>query len=149
MKLRLYFPEKPFLHNKSWRSSFKTNRVYLAPEAKKFKQVIEFLTRNHLKKNGVKIPDDFGFVHADYIFHSPRIITGKGNVSKKKGDVDGGVKLLQDACCSAMGIDDSSIVTSRQVQVPSNQWGVHAVFTFYSMDAIHDHTANLVQKILN
>jgi len=53
----------------------------------------------------------------EYYFYSNTAITKKGLPSKTSGDVDGKIKLIQDAMCEALGVDDSIIfeITAKKI----------------------------------
>lgn len=138
MKLYLTFKEKPFQFNGSWRSSFQTNRVYLCKEAENYKQTIEILAKNQLKKffkESRQFPKG-GFWTVDFKFYNPKTITAKGQVSKTKGDIDGGVKLTQDAIFSVMQADDALILASKQIQIPSKEWKTTVYLSWYPMEVM-------------
>jgi len=89
-------------------------RRYLTTEGSVFKKTVFNYVKEQCSK--FKLPLDHVLI-VEYYFYSNTAITKKGLPSKTSGDVDGKIKLTQDAMCEALNIDDSIIfeITAKKI----------------------------------
>jgi len=101
----------------SFNNCYPTNRMgrrYLTTEGSVFKKTVFNYVKEQCSK--FKLPLDHVLI-VEYYFYSNTAITKKGLPSKTSGDVDGKIKLTQDAMCEALNIDDSIIfeITAKKI----------------------------------
>ena len=108
--------------------------MYTTPKGVEFKEFVTMSVRAQNRCAKLKLSDDEGIV-ARYIYVSPKMfLKGKKILSKTKGDVDGLDKLMQDAMCTALGVDDYLILNRQGIQVGGEGYAIHIQLKIVKVD---------------
>lgn len=94
----------------------------LKKEARKRIDIIKKAAKSQIQGNEFLFKDFDSAIHyieAEYMFYTPDLFTKRGTINMRKGDIDGAIKFVQDACCEAMGVDDSAILDLKISQFKS------------------------------
>lgn len=97
-------------------SSSRSGRRFMTKEGKEYKELISLYAKNFIHLRGLHEPLKF-----TYIVHGPWL-TKDGLISKTLGDLDGFSKLLIDATCEALEINDSCITEIVAQKRMANDW---------------------------
>jgi Holliday junction resolvase RusA-like endonuclease len=100
----------------------RTGKFVLRWNVDTFKKQIALEAHNQYSRQG-KLFAGFNpkesYLEVEMYYYTPRLFTAKGAINKKKGDWDGNLKWVQDACCAAMNIDDAFILDASVKQLKS------------------------------
>lgn len=113
----LTIPTKPLSMNSAYPTN-KQGRRFLTSEGAAYKTLIGIKAR-------AVFPDLIGCqdtVRATVVVYGP-ILTKNGTVSKTAMDLDNCLKLMLDAVTSALGFDDSLIVSIQAEKQLADEWG--------------------------
>jgi len=114
-------PKFPNVNNSKTKSRH-SGRLILTNETRKIKEILQLEAMKQMKKVGdifKSFDPAIHYLEAEYMFYTPKLFTLKGTINMNKPDWDGNIKHVQDACCMAMGIDDSFIISSKVDQFKS------------------------------
>jgi len=109
--------------------------------AKEFKELVAFLTYRQFSGQ-CGVDPEAHWVEAFYTIHSTKALTkpkksGAYKVNRNKGDIDGQIKLFQDAVCAALGFDDCLITESHSKQVQSDKDRVVVSFHVWGLSTFN------------
>jgi Holliday junction resolvase RusA-like endonuclease len=107
---------KPVSINQAY-STARTGRRFLVAKGKAYKLEIALLSGKHFK-NLVGYSEKLKFT---YEIHGPWL-RQDGKISKTAGDIDGFCKLMLDAVCEALDINDAVVFEIYAKKVVAENW---------------------------
>lgn len=107
---------KPVSINQAY-STARTGRRFLVAKGKAYKLEIAILSGKHFK-NLVGYSEKLKFT---YEIHGPWL-RQDGKISKTAGDIDGFCKLMLDAVCEALDINDAVVFEIHAKKVVADKW---------------------------
>ena len=107
---------KPVSINQAY-STARTGRRFLVAKGKAYKLEIAMLSGRHFK-NLVGYSEKLKFT---YEIHGPWL-RQDGKISKTAGDIDGFCKLMLDAVCEALDINDAVVFEIHAKKVVADNW---------------------------
>jgi Holliday junction resolvase RusA-like endonuclease len=107
---------KPVSINQAY-STARTGRRFLVAKGKAYKLEIALLSGRHFK-NLVGYSEKLKFT---YEIHGPWL-RQDGKISKTAGDIDGFCKLMLDAVCEALDINDAVVFEIHAKKVVAENW---------------------------
>jgi Holliday junction resolvase RusA-like endonuclease len=107
---------KPVSINQAY-STARTGRRFLVARGKAYKLEIALLSGKHFK-NLVGYSEKLKFT---YEIHGPWL-RQDGKISKTAGDIDGFCKLMLDAVCEALDINDAVVFEIHAKKVVAENW---------------------------
>ena len=119
----------------TFNSAYPTNKMgrrFLTREGKEFKEEVFYEVKKQCP--GFQLKEKH-VLCVEYFFYSKAVVTKKGTVSKTAGDLDGQIKLLQDAMCDALGLDDSIIFEINAKKILSSKDSITVIFRMALMDS--------------
>jgi Holliday junction resolvase RusA-like endonuclease len=109
---------KPVSINQAY-STARTGRRFLVAKGKAYKLEIALLSGKHFK-NLVGYSEKLKFT---YEIHGPWL-RQDGKISKTAGDIDGFCKLMLDAVCEALDINDAVVFEIHAKKVVADNWRI-------------------------
>jgi Holliday junction resolvase RusA-like endonuclease len=109
---------KPVSINQAY-STARTGRRFLVAKGKAYKLEIALLSGKHFK-NLVGYSEKLKFT---YEIHGPWL-RQDGKISKTAGDIDGFCKLMLDAVCEALEINDACVFQIEAKKVVADNWRI-------------------------
>jgi Holliday junction resolvase RusA-like endonuclease len=135
--INLVYPFGLLPFNNAYSQDRRSGRRFLTKQGKEFKQLVEKETWiQHPHK--LVIDRSKVWVEVEYFIYSPKILTKDGYVSLTKGDVDGQIKLFQDAVCSTLGFDDALITQDFRKQIHSSDYQTIMIIKLWPLRTIND-----------
>jgi len=116
MSQPLIIDVKPVSINQAY-STARTGRRFLVAKGKAYKLEIALLSGRHFK-NLVGYSEKLKFT---YEIHGPWL-RQDGKISKTAGDIDGFCKLMLDAVCEALDINDAVVFEIHAKKVVADNW---------------------------
>jgi Holliday junction resolvase RusA-like endonuclease len=116
--ITLKFDGKLISTNHAYFYDPRSKRKIMSKEGREFKKYITLSTIKQAKEIP-KITKFNNYIEIEYFIYSPNVLCKDGSINMRKGDVDGSIKLLQDAIFDGLGIDDSLILESYTKQMHS------------------------------
>jgi Holliday junction resolvase RusA-like endonuclease len=109
---------KPVSINQAY-STARTGRRFLVAKGKAYKLEIALLSGKHFK-NLAGYSEKLKFT---YEIHGPWL-RQDGKISKTAGDIDGFCKLMLDAVCEALDINDAVVFEIHAKKVVADNWRI-------------------------
>ena len=110
-------PIKPMTFNSVY-STARTGRRFMTKEGKDYKKILSIYANGLSHLRGLHEPLKFTFV-----VYGPWL-NKAGKISKIAGDLDGFLKMSQDAICEALEINDSCVIEINARKVMAEKWRI-------------------------